>query len=280
MAMYGLYDVANVYGELLMATEIQEKIMLFDSHCHFDFDAFSSCREKLWQECIASGVQQLLIPGIKPKQWPVGIKIAQKYDGIFMSCGLHPWFIDANVEQLPTDEQWRVVLASPHCVAIGECGLDAAITTPLQIQIPIFERHLVLAQQLAMPVIIHVRNTHNETIRLLKKYRLEKGGVIHGFTGSKELAAEYWKMGFYLGVGGSITYPRAKKTREAIQSMPIESLLLETDAPDMPPLGHQGQANSPLHLLLIANALAELKAVSVVHIAHMTTKSSRLLFGV
>ena len=271
-----------------MTNTAQEKMVLFDSHCHFDFDAFSSCRETLWQQCIESSIHQLLIPGIKPQQWPVGIKIAQKYKGIFMSCGLHPWFIDdalspsvnTDVEQLPTDEQWCVTLASPHCVAIGECGLDAAITTSLQIQIPIFERHLMLAQQLAMPVIIHVRNTHNETIRLLKKYRLEKGGVIHGFTGSKELAEEYWKMGFYLGVGGSITYPRAKKTREAIRSMPIESLLLETDAPDMPPLGYQGKVNSPLYLPFIANALADLKGISVVETAKITTENSRSLFGV
>jgi TatD DNase family protein len=263
-----------------MKIDSQDNITFFDSHCHFDFDAFSSCRETLWLQCLESGIHQLLIPGIKPKQWPEGISIAQKYDGIFMSCGLHPWFIDTSVEQLPADEQWRVTLASPNCVAIGECGLDAAITTPLQIQIPIFERHLVLAQQLAMPVIIHVRNTHNETIRLLKKYRLEKGGVIHGFTGSKELAAEYWKMGFYLGVGGSITYPRAKKTREAIRSMPIESLLLETDAPDMPPLGYQGQNNSPLHLPFIACALADLKGISMAETAKITTESSRSLFGV
>jgi TatD DNase family protein len=269
--------------------EISEKegfFEWFDSHCHLDFDVFSAFRETLWQECLELGVQQLLIPGVEPKQWPTALEIARLHDGVVMSCGLHPWFIDRDISslendgitQLPADDQWGLALASTHCVAIGECGLDASIATPLSVQTPIFERHLAMAKQLAMPVIIHVRNTHNDTIRLLKKYRLDKGGVIHGFTGSKELAAEYWNMGFYLGVGGSITYPRTKKTREAIQFMPLESLLLETDAPDMPPLGYQGRCNSPLHLPFIASALAELKEISVAHIARMTTSNSRLLF--
>jgi TatD DNase family protein len=265
-----------------MTITMQEKQVLFDSHCHLDFDVFFSSRETLWQQCLDLGVQQLLIPGVEPKQWSVALKMAQRYDGIVMSCGLHPWFIDGGKDKcmtsLPADDQWLSTLASVHCVAIGECGLDVAITTSLRVQTPIFERHLMMARQLAMPVIIHVRNTHNDTIRLLKKYRLEAGGVIHGFTGSKELAAEYWSMGFYIGVGGSITYPRAKKTREAIRAMPLESLLLETDAPDMPPLGYQGSSNSPIHLPLIARALAELKEVTVEHVAKITTDNSRRLF--
>jgi len=103
--------------------------------------------------------------------------------------------------------------------------------------------------------------------------------VIHGFTGSQQLAAEYWRMGFCLGIGGSITYSRASKTREAIRSMPVESLLLETDAPDMPLSGYQGENNSPLKLPLIAHALAELTGVSIEEVARVTTQNSRHLFG-
>jgi len=266
----------------------EENIVFFDSHCHLDFDVFSSCREMLWQKCLESGIQHLLIPGVKPEHWSAALSVAAAYDGVVMSCGLHPWFIEegysvagaGNVTPLPADDQWSSALSPEHCVAVGECGLDAIIATPLSVQIPIFERHLAIAKQLEMPVIIHVRNTHNETIRLLKKYRLAYGGVIHGFTGSKELAAEYWAMGFYLGVGGSITYPRAKKTREAIRAMPLESLLLETDAPNMPLMGYQGKNNSPLQLPLIASVLAELRGVLVKDVAKATTDNSCSLFGI
>ena len=262
-----------------MKKSSSKNIVLFDSHCHLDFDVFSSSRKYLWQQCLAAGIQNLLIPGVKPEQWPAALKMTEAYDGVLMSCGLHPWFIEDNIGALPADVEWSYSLAPAHCVAVGECGLDAAIAIPLSKQIPIFERHLAIAKQLDMPVIIHVRHTHNETVRLLKKYRLEKGGVIHGFTGSQQLAAEYWRMGFYLGIGGSITYSRANKTREAIRSMPVESLLLETDAPDMPLSGYQGENNSPLKLPLIAHALAELTGVSIEEVARVTTQNSRHLFG-
>ena len=250
---------------------------LFDSHCHFDVSEFDLRRETLWASCYTAGVKQLLIPGVAPKQWSKAEALAYQYEGVVMSAGLHPWWLDK--AQLPTESEWRETLQKRCCVAVGECGLDAAIDIPLNKQQAIFEQHLEMAKISALPIIIHVRQTHNETIRLLKKYQLPQGGVIHGFTGSKEIAMQYWQMGFYLGVGGSITYSRANKTRRAIQVMPLESLLLETDAPDMPLQGYQGQANSPLRLVEVANTLAILKSETLEHIAQQTTKNSQRLFG-
>lgn len=260
-----------------MPTHSSASFILCDTHCHFDFDIFAKNREWLWRQCAEKGIQHMLIPGVEPTQWEKAQCIAQNLQGIFMSCGLHPWWVGKYA--LPAEEDWLSLLTSSYCVAIGECGLDKTIDAPLSLQLSVFERHIHLAQKTAMPLIIHVRQAHNETIQLLKKYRPQKGGVIHGFTGSRQLAMEYWNMGFYLGVGGSITYPRAKKTRATIRSMPLESLLLETDAPDMPLFGRQGRENSPLYLYEIANALAELKQESIQHIAEMTTKNARSLFG-
>ncbi len=254
---------------------------LFDSHCHFDFSVFDEQRESLWSECIAAGISRLLIPGVEPQQWSKVYDITQKCEGIVMAAGLHPWYVSDITAStfLHNVDAWIAQLQHRECVAIGECGLDKLIAAPLENQQTVFEAHLAMAADLGMPLIIHVRQTHNETIRLLKKYALTDGGVIHGFTGSKELAMEYWKMGFYLGVGGSITYPRANKTREMVKAMPLESLLLETDAPDMPLNGYQGEANSPLKLVEVAKVLSQLREQTLEHIVEQTTINAYKTFG-
>lgn len=232
----------------------------------------------MWDECLALGIQRLLIPGVEPAQWPKASAISTVYKGVLMAAGLHPWWL-ARAE-LPSSDVWQGVLSSSQCVAIGECGLDASIDTPMNLQISVFEQHLQMAVDCEMPLIIHVRQTHNETIRLLKKYHPAKAGVIHGFTGSKELAMEYWRMGFRLGVGGAMTYPRANKTRKMVAAMPLESLLLETDAPDMPLYGAQGKANHPTRLVDIAKSLSVLRDESLDIVAEVTTHNTCSLFGV
>lgn len=248
----------------------------FDSHCHFDFDVFDQQRLDIWQQCQAKHIKQLMIPGVEPAQWKKSAEIANQYKGVVMSVGVHPWWVATT--ELPSLDQWQSAINHPLCVAIGECGLDAAIDTPMKQQCEVFEHHLGLAVDKNLPLIVHVRRTHNDTIRYLKRYRPAKGGVIHGFTGSEELAMEYWRMGFYIGVGGSISYPRANKTRTMVKNMPLEALVLETDAPDMPLHGQQGKANSPLFLPDIARVLAELRGDSVDTIAQQTTHNSQQLF--
>jgi TatD DNase family protein len=251
--------------------------VFFDSHCHFDFAEFDAQREQLWSDCVRSDIRGLLIPGIAPEQWLKAHDIALSHQGIVMAAGLHPWWLASAT--LPQEDTWLAMLEQKHCVAIGECGLDGGIAVPISAQKVVFEQHLQMAVEYSMPLIIHARQAHNEIIHLLIQYRPPKGGVIHGFTGSYELAMTYWRMGFYLGIGGSITYPRAQKTREMAKKMPLESLLLETDAPDMPLFGHQGQVNHPIQLLSIANTLANIRGESVLQIAQMTTKNSQYLFN-
>lgn len=249
----------------------------FDTHCHFDFDAFNADRDEQWMDCLDQGIKRLLIPGVYPDQWELAKTMSIKYKGLCYAVGLHPWWVSEHF--LPDEKQWADYLKDGCCVAIGECGLDKVINTPLEYQQEAFERHLMMASKYDLPVVVHVRQTHNETIRLLKRYQLNAGGVIHGFTGSYELARTYWELGFYLGVGGSITYPRAQKTHDAIRRMPLESLVLETDAPDMPLYGFQGQKNFPQQIIVIANNLSELTQLPIDIIINQAWKNSCQLFG-
>jgi TatD DNase family protein len=259
-----------------------------DSHCHLDFYSFDECREKLWASCRQNGIKNLLIPGVHPDQWPLSYEFTKTLMGVKCSAGVHPWWIDKlNNEHLGEKglslsllKNLNEILQQKNCVAIGECGLDKTIATNFKLQQIIFEQHIQYACDTKRPLIIHVRKTQNETLQLLSRYKPVGGGVIHGFTGSLELAQQYWALGFYLGVGGSITYPRANKTRQALTKMPLESLLLETDAPDMPLNGFQGEPNSPLKIINIAKELAKLRADTLENIALRTTKNAHLLFNI
>jgi TatD DNase family protein len=254
----------------------------FDSHCHFDFEAFYTDRAEVWQRCRQLGMTHLVVPGVAPDQWPQAAALSRDYAGIYHAAGLHPWWVRSVLDQQALEairDPLLQALQQPGCVAVGECGLDSLIDTPLELQEQVLALHLEVAKAVSLPVIIHDVRAHNPLLRLLKAHPLEKGGVIHAFTGSLEMAKEYWSLGFYLGVGGSITYERAHKTREALRRMPLEALVLETDAPDMPLCGHQGERNTPERIPAIAEALAELHKQPVEVIAEQTSANSRRLFN-
>lgn len=260
-------------------------MQFFDSHCHFDFAVFDQDRERVWRECNARGIQQLMIPGVEPKQWQTAATIAEPHKNIFIGVGVHPHWIKKDlvandvagyISQLR--EQLKNNIHRPKCVAVGECGLDAFIETPIALQQLVLNVHLQLAQEIALPLIIHCRKAHNELFAQLQHYQLPAGGVIHAFSGSYELAARYWAMGFRLGVGGTITYERAQKTRAAVKHLPLEAILLETDAPDMPLSGKQGERNSPENIIAIAQTLADLRGETLATIAAQTTRNAQTLF--
>lgn len=258
-----------------------------DTHCHFDFSVFDDSRDELWKLCRQNNIHHLLIPGVCPAQWSLNYGLTKTLAGIVCAAGVHPWWINALEKEDCCNEglseellqRLRCALIRENCVAVGECGLDKSIDADFAYQRRIFEQHIRIACELSLPLIIHIRKTHSETLQLLSKHKPSSGGVIHGFTGSLELAQQYWRLGFYLGVGGSITYPRANKTRKAIAQMPLESLLLETDAPDMPLNGFQGMPNSPLKVLDVARSLSELKGNDIEQIIEVTTGNASTLFN-
>jgi TatD DNase family protein len=257
---------------------------LIDSHCHFDFEVFEGQRHQVISQLLEKDVAALIIPGVQPTQWgSLSVLINAYPKQLFGAVGLHPWWVESLnqahsiiVEKLRSD----LLLGLQHnnVIAIGECGLDGNIDCSMALQQLVFEVHLELACNESLPLIVHAHKAHNEVLWLLRKYKPSAGGVIHGFSGSYELARQYFQLGFKLGVGGTITYERARKTRSAIKSMPLDALLLETDAPDMPLSGKQGEINSPLYLPIIAQCLAELKSLPYTEVCDATYINTKMLF--
>jgi len=272
-------------------------MQFFDSHCHFDFIEFNADRAALWQACAAQGITRLLMPGVTPEQWQNAAQLCARYNGLCYAAGIHPHWIEQqqwfqkNALGLLTDATQEKIAAliraemlqsaqteNPCCVAVGECGLDKLIATPIALQQQLLNLHIDIANQLSKPLIVHCVRAHNEMIALLKKNKAKAGGVIHAFSGSYEVAQQYVDLNFYLGIGGTITYERAQKTRAAVAKIPLDYLMLETDAPDMPLQGKQGQRNSPEYIPQIAQVLAQLRGDTLQNIATATHHNTMKLF--
>ncbi|GEM73990.1 TatD family hydrolase [Vibrio sagamiensis] len=252
---------------------------LFDTHCHFDFDVFQ--QDFAYQVDLAreQGVERILIPSIGPSNWARIQDLANQYSQLYYALGFHPYFLKPEFEQFVPELESLLSSTNRQCVAIGECGLDFAIDVPVELQEQALELQFELAKQFDLPVILHSRKAHNRLIQMVKAAKLPKGGVLHAFSGSYQQAMEWVRLGFFIGVGGTITYPRANKTRTAIQKLSLSCLVLETDAPDMPLFGYQGQTNHPEKARLIFNELSLLRNESAQSIAEVLWQNSHSLFG-
>ena len=233
--------------------------MFTDSHCHLDFIEFDACRDELIQRCATLNINRFIIPGITAKRWPRVLELCQKYSNALPCLGLHPWWIaKATENDLLLLEQ----LINQHdLAAVGEIGIDGAIDN-IEKQTDYFVKQLYIAKKHSLPVVIHHRKSHHLIVPELKKANLEKGGVIHAFSGSYQQAKAYIDMGFKLGIGGTITYPRAIKTIKTVKKLPLDSILLETDAPAMPLEGFQGEINSPEKIVDVFQQLCSIREES------------------
>ena len=250
-----------------------------DTHCHFDFPEFDQDRAAIWQNCQMHGVEHLIIPSVAPEYWRRAAECSDHLNGIYWAVGLHPWWLTPDWGVAVASFQCQLVAALNHkkCVAVGECGLDAHVDVPMLQQQEWLMAHLAIAAQLDLPVILHCRQAHAELLRCLKPFPKVRG-VLHGFSGSAELAKQYWQLNIALGVGGVITYARASKTQKAVKSLPQEAIVLETDAPSMPLAGWQGQRNSPEHIPLVAQALATLRGETLADVSTYTEANAKRLF--
>jgi len=252
-------------------------VPLFDSHCHFDFAEFDPDRELLWQQCRRQGISRLLVPGVRLADFPRQAEVVAGLEGLVAAYGLHPWWQDDH--QADDCQRLAAWLARPECVAVGECGLDLALANAdPERQLTLLRSQLALAVEFRLPVILHVRNAHDRLLAELKRFRLPRGGVVHGFSGPPELAAQYARHGLKLGIGGTISYVRAAKTRRTVAQVPVDWLVLETDAPAMPLAGYQGQRNSPCHLPLLLTTLAGLRQEQPLALADQLWQTSNALF--
>ncbi|MFQ3250824.1 MAG: TatD DNase family protein [Glaciecola sp.] len=256
---------------------------MIDSHCHIDLDAFDADREDVLQHAFQIGIERLLVLGLSNQQFPTLLKLKQRYHQLDIALGLHPYFLqkqDTEQTQHMLDELARLAaLHSQQYIAFGEMGLDGSIALDMAYQKHILRYQLTLAQQYKKPIILHHRKSHNHLIAALKEHRYEGGGILHAFSGSYQEARTYIDMGFLLGVGGTITYPRAKKTRETISNLPLDRLVIETDSPDMPINGFQGQRNEPSQLTHVVDALSKLKNITKHEVVRQTTENYLRLFA-
>jgi TatD DNase family protein len=251
---------------------------LFDSHCHLDVAEFTDDRAAVIERARAAGVCGQLVPAIDHASWPEIRRLCRDHSGLHPAYGLHPVFIDRHTDaHLAALSEW---LMEDRPVAVGECGLDYFVEgLDADAQRRCFQRQIELAREFDLPLVIHARKSLNEVILRLRRVGGLRG-VVHSFSGSEEQAAQLWKLGFCIGIGGPLTYPRALRLRRLVASMPIEHLLLETDAPDQPDADWRGQRNEPARLANIARCVAELRGESLDAVAERTTANTRRLFSV
>ena len=258
--------------------------MLFtDSHCHIDFKELYSQLPKLLEECRNKGIHRIVVPAITPKNWPsvLALKNINKKVNIRSCLGIHPWYLAGLNEQDLMALSKLIDKNRDDIVAVGEAGVDIPIANQqnnLAQQLHFFETQTTFAKQFDLPLIVHHRRSHQYIEPILKKAKLPKAGIIHAFSGSYQQAKNYVDLGFKLGIGGTITYPRAEKTIKAIKRLPLEALVLETDAPAMPLYGYQGQANSPLQIIKVFECLAEIRQETAEQLAEQIETNISQLF--
>lgn len=244
--------------------------MLIDTHCHLDAAEFDADRDKVAELAFQQGVSAIVIPAVARDNFDAVIAVCQKHQHCVYALGIHPMYVDD--AQLGDIEILKSYIENNHPVALGEIGLDYYVTKDnVELQTYFFKEQLKLAKRHDLPVILHVRNAVDDVLKYLRRYEIQ-GGIAHAFNGSFQQAEQFIELGFKLGFGGAMTYDRALRIRALATKLPLESIVLETDSPDIPPewVGAKGR-NTPLELNKIAQVLADLKQVNVAQVLDMTT---------
>ena len=262
-------------------TQCLNLLMFIDSHAHLDSADFDSDRPAVVERAKAAGVTRVLAigSGTGPGTLDCAIKLAEAFEGLDASIGIHP-----HEAALATEEDFRLLaeLAKHSAViAWGEIGLDFHYDhSPRDVQREVFARQLKLAAEQQLPVIIHTREAEEDTLKLLQENwgRPEIGGILHCYSGSLALAQAGLEMGFLVSFAGMLTFPKAHNVREVAQKVPMERLLIETDAPFLAPVPHRGKRNEPSFVVETARALAQLKGTSIDVIGRQTSENYRRLF--
>jgi len=252
--------------------------MLIDTHCHLDAVEFDADRDHVAAQALQHGVSRIVVPAVARNNFDAVIALCNQHKHCVYALGVHPMFVDsASIDDIETLKGY---VQNNHPVAIGEIGLDYFLTNPktypenAKRQAYFFTEQLKIARQFELPVILHVRHAVDAVLKYLRRHGVV-GGIAHAFNGSFQQAEQFVALGFKLGFGGAMTYERALKIRELATKLPLEALVLETDAPDMPPkwVGVKGR-NSPLELPEIAQVLADLRQVNVSQVLDITSTNA------
>lgn len=251
--------------------------MLTDTHVHLDMEEFEGDRPQVLARALDAGVSRMISIGTDLASSRKSIEIAAKNDFVYATVGYHPHHasdLDAN-----TLEELTSLAANPKVVAWGEIGLDFfRRRSPLQEQIKAFEKQLDLAAELGLPVIVHDRDAHDQVLEILRKRKLPSGGVMHCFSGDSDFAEALLILGFHLSIPGTVTYNKAFHVREVASRIPLDRLLLETDAPFLAPEPFRGKRNEPAYVINTAREIANLRNMDFHEIAKATTRNAEILF--
>lgn len=250
---------------------------IFDTHAHYDDEAFDADRDVLLQSLPGKGIINVIDCGCDIKSSEKALELSEKYDFIFAAVGIHPHEAQ-DADENALDEVRRL---SKHekAVAIGEIGLDYHYDfSPREVQKEFFEKQIILANELQMPIIVHDREAHEDTLELLRKYKPK--GVLHCFSGSVESAKEIVSLGMYIGLGGAVTFKNARKPLEVAEWLPLDRLLLETDAPYMTPVPFRGKRNDSSLIPYAALKIAEVKGIDAQAVVDAANENARRLFGI
>ena len=249
--------------------------LIFDSHAHYDDDRFDGILDTLLPKINAMGVDKIVNCGCDRETNIKSLAIADKFPFVYSAVGIHP----GNVGCDTTIEEIREFAKHKKCVAIGEIGLDYYWEPDKkEAQHKLFIDQILLAKELSLPIIVHDREAHGDTLEILKQYKPK--GVVHSFSGSVEMAEEVLKLGMYLGIGGVITFNNAKKLPDVVKMLPLDRLLLETDAPYLTPVPYRGKTNHSEMIYLTAQKIAEIKGKSLSEILKISHNNASKLFNI
>lgn len=250
---------------------------MIDTHCHLDVPAFDADRAEVWARAKEAGLTACIVPGIAVEDLPRVLALAETEPGLFAGVGIHPHECESWTPAVAA--RVRELAGHPKVVAIGEIGLDYHYDYPKDRQKEAFAEQIRLAGELGLPIIVHDREAHGDVLEALKAgLSRESGGVMHCFSGSYEFALECVKLGMAISFAGSVTFKNAATLQDVAARLPLEHLLVETDAPYMTPVPHRGKRNEPAMVAHTAAKLAELHGVPVEEVARITTENARRLF--
>jgi TatD DNase family protein len=247
--------------------------MLIDTHCHLDASEFDADRDAVHAAALAAGVERIVVPAVAVDGFRKAKTVVERYPGCVAAYGIHPLYVtEARETDLAVLRDW---LAAEKPVAVGEIGLDGYVTDvdPARQEF-FFVEQLKLAREFDLPVLLHVRRAVDQILKHLRHIRV-RGGIAHAFNGSRQQADEFIKLGFKLGFGGAMTFSGSTRIRALAAELPLDAIVLETDAPDIPPAWLNGGRNAPGELPEIARVLARLRGVSPDEIARLTGLAAR-----
>jgi TatD DNase family protein len=254
-------------------------IMLIDTHCHLEMDVFDQDRDEVIKQAKEAGVEYIITIGSDIEGNINGLKICNDYPEVYLAVGIHPH--DARLLNEEIHSEIKEWIKHPKVIAIGEIGLDYHyMNSPKEVQIDAFRRQIAIARESSLPVIIHSREAKNDTLQIIQTEARGISGVLHCFSGDKEMAKKALDMGFYISIAGPVTFKNAKRQREIAKFIPDERLLIETDAPYLSPEPLRGKRNEPSFLKYTAQVIADIRGVEIWDIARITTLNAMRLFKI